>query len=352
MNKIGRLWAGKLYGTNTGNLAAELQSKDSTVKGVIRLMDDRWGPVVYGVAGIFNDSVIELTGEATQAPEGIQTGKVTIKAALTSDGSLRGEWSSTLGTGGTFILLPHDAATPIPPVPGALPEQLHTANRTLGAIRLYADDVRELISLLRRDFQQGRVIVTFRERGTDISKYANEFENDIARLGTLRYLKLLIQEPETYGINRIALVELNATGSNVIQVQGVQESWVVGKAEALAGFFREREKFLSTTFKKYGLNANTILFVGAIILLPELTIPRRIIFMLSVFLMLGGIYVLHSRFIPNALIRLSASKPTFFERVGPPTLSWLFTVSAGLVGTIIYGLLKREISFPAWLHFW
>jgi hypothetical protein len=194
------------------------------------------------------------------------------------------------------------------------------------------------------------VVVTFRERGTETSKYASEFENDIARLGTLRYLKLVIQEPEAYGINRLAIVELNATGSNDIRIQSVNDTWAVGKAEALVAFLREREKFLSTTFKKYGLNANTILFVGALILLPELTIPRRIIFMVAVFAMLGAIYVLHSCFIPNAIIRLSTSKPTFYERFGPPTLSWLFTVSAGLAGTIFYGFLKGEISLPAWLH--
>jgi hypothetical protein len=43
MAKIGRLWAGKLFGTNTGNLSAELDSTDSTVKGIIRLLDDHWG---------------------------------------------------------------------------------------------------------------------------------------------------------------------------------------------------------------------------------------------------------------------------------------------------------------------
>jgi hypothetical protein len=147
------------------------------------------------------------------------------------------------------------------------------------------------------------------------------------------------------------MVELNATGSNDIRVQGVQESWVLGKAETLAAFVHEREKFLSTTFKKYGLNANFLLFVGALILLPELSIPRRVIFMFVVFIMAGGIYYLHSRFIPNALIHLSASKPTLLERIGPPALSWFLTVAAGAVGIVINALLKGEMTIPAWLHF-
>jgi hypothetical protein len=349
MRKIGRFWAGKLFGTNTGNLAAELDSTDSTIKGVIRFMDDRWGPVVFSVAGTFDGSIAELKGQATQAPENVTTGEITIKAALSPDGSLRGQWSSTLGTGGNFILFPHDVPTQNQTIPGALPEQLHSAVRTFGAVRLYADDVRELIAFLKRDFNQGRIVVTFRERGNEISKYANEFENDIARLGVLRYLKLQIQEPEAYGINRLTIIELNATGSNEIRVQGIQESWVIGKAEALSAVLREREKFLSTTLNKYGLNANGFLFIAALILLPELSIPRRFIFMIFVFIMIAGITYLHSWFIPNALIRLSAAKPTLLERIRPQMISWLLTVSAGIVGAIVYGLLKGEISFPAWL---
>ncbi len=222
MSKIGRLWAGKLYGTNTGNLSADLDSTDSPIKGIIRFMDDRWGLVVFGVMGTFDGSTAEFTGKAIQAPENIITGEITVKASLSPDGNLRGEWFSTLGTGGTFVLFPHDVPVQTQIASGALPEQLHTATRTSGAVRLYADDVRELIALFKRDFNQFRVVVTFRERGSEISKYATDFENDFVRLGTLRYLKLQIQEPEAYGINRLAIIELNATGSNDIRVQGIQ----------------------------------------------------------------------------------------------------------------------------------
>ena len=72
--------------------------------------------------------------------------------------------------------------------------------------------------------------------------------------------------------------------------------------------------------------------------------------MFLVFVMLGGIDVLHSSFIPIALIRLSAAKPTFLERFGPPTISWFSTLFAGLAGAVIYGLLKGEISIAAWRH--
>ena len=153
-------------------------------------MDDRFGPVVYSVTGAFDGTSVDLTGTATQAPNSVEYGTITVKAKLTSDGSLRGQWTSTLGTGGTFVLFPHDVPEQNQSAPGSLPEQLHTATRTLGALRLFADDVRELIGLIRRDFGQGRVVVTYHERGTEISKYATDFENDLSRLDELRYLKL------------------------------------------------------------------------------------------------------------------------------------------------------------------
>jgi hypothetical protein len=142
-------------------------------------------PFVYGVTGTFDGSVVDLKGEAIQQPEGMTAGEVTIKGALQPDGNLRGEWSSTLGTGGTFVLFPHDVPSQNQATPGALPEQLYTAVRTIGAVRLYADDVRELITFIKRDFSQGRVIVTFRERGNESTKYADDFENGIPVLVNL-----------------------------------------------------------------------------------------------------------------------------------------------------------------------
>jgi hypothetical protein len=141
---------------------------------------------------------------------------------------------------------------------------------------------------------------------------------------------------------------LNAIGSNEIRVQGIQESWVIGKAEALAAFLRERQKFLTTTFQKYGLNVNFVLFVAAIILLPDLSVSRRFVFMILVVGILLGIAKLHSQFIPNALIRLPTSKPTLIERIWPQTFSWLATVGAAVVGAIIYGFLKGDLHFH-WL---
>jgi len=184
MSRIGRLWAGKIYGTNTGNVFAELTSADDGVHGEIRVMDDRFGPVVYRMAGTFDGTSLTLSGDAIHVSEGGETGTLTASAELSPEGHLRGQWSSTLGTGGTLHLFPHDRPTQGQAAPGSLPEQLHTATRPLGALRLYKDDVRGLIELLGRDFAVGRIVVTYPNRGSDVSKYVPDFEAEVPASGS------------------------------------------------------------------------------------------------------------------------------------------------------------------------
>lgn len=347
MARIGRLWAGKLFGTNTGNLAAEFDSTDTGFTGKVRFMDDQFGPVVYEVTGTFDGTTANLSGNAIQAPSGVQTGTVTAEVSLTPEGHLRGQWSTSMGTGGPLILFPHDAADKTQTSGSfTLPEQLHVANRTLGAIRLYLDDLQELIGFLRRDFAQDReVVVTYVERGNQISKYARDFLPTASHVGELRYIKLVIQEPEAYGINRYAQVELNATGENEVRVQGVQESWVIGKAEAIASHLRSHQKTLVTSFRKYGLNINGALFLIALVLLPELPLARRFAFLIVLIVVLAIILRLHTRFIPNVAIYLSDPKPGFFAQAWPQILSWLIAASAALFAAIVYGLLSGQLPF-------
>ncbi len=187
MNSFGKLWAGKLYSTNTGNLFLELNSSDGNLTGILRLSDDRFGLALYAVTGVFDGTSLELSGTPSQTPEGVDTGTISAKATLTPEGQLRGKWSSTIGAGGTFVLLPHDAALQRDSPSSLLPERIHTATRVVGAIRLYADDVQELIVFLGKDFAQGRVIVTYRERGNEISRYASDLIKDDVKPGELRY---------------------------------------------------------------------------------------------------------------------------------------------------------------------
>jgi hypothetical protein len=350
MSRLGKLWAGRLFGTNVGNLFVELNPTEGAFTGIVRFLDDRFGAVVYHINGTFDGINVRFSGNCIQSPDGIVNGEISAEGVLTPEGQIRGKWSSTLGTGGTFILHPHDAAQEAIPNQGLLPERMHTASRTLGAIRLYKADIEELIGFLSRDFLQGRVVVTYRERGSEISRYASDFLNEAARLGELRYLKLLIQEPEAYGINRFVFVELSDIGTNEIRVQGVQESWVIGKAETISSLLRAHQKAFATTFRTRGLNFNGLLALGALVALPELSMSKRAVFVIVIGFIILVIVNAHKRLIPNVVIYLSPKEPSTLERAWPQILSWIIAATSALVASIAYGLLKGELPNPlSWL---
>lgn len=338
MATLGKLWAGRVYGTNTGNLFAEFDISTEGVTGTLRLMDTLFGLTVYRVTGSF-DGTLRLHGEPVQAPIGINAGSIDVTATLTPEGRLRGEWRSLVGTAGTFEAYPHDVLPPDQRTAGAIeaPEQIFSSNISLGAIRLYAKDLWELIQFVRKDFVVGRPVATYAVRGNEVTRYFEDFQKEATGLGELRSLKVTIQEPEAHGINKVVIVELNALGQNEIRVQGINESWVVGKAEAIARTLRTFEKGLVTTYKKFGLTLNEVIFLAMIILIPAIeSLRQRAVFVAIVVMLLRFLYWLHSRIIPNAVIYLGEKEPTVFQRVWPSILSWLVAATASLAAAFVF----------------
>lgn len=351
MAGLGRHWAGRVFGTNTGNVYVELESSATGVNGVLRFNDIEQGVVVYDVEGTFADGELRLTGKP-QPSEEQQLGDLTVSAKLNAQGSFDGQWTTTLGTGGVFVLHPQNQQATAPAPGTAAPEQLHTVVRRVGAVRLYARDVRQLIDAVRQDFSHTRAIVTYRgggAQGTEIVRHADEFLQDSDKIQRLNYLKIGIAEPEAYGLNRNVTVELDGVGTNEIRVQAVQGSWALGKAEGLAAHVKQYEKRLVTSFRQFGLNVNSFILIGSLVALPELPLRERVVFVAFVFALVLGIARIHSRHIPNATIFLTAKTPGWIERSSPQILSWLVAATSAVAASVMYGLLKGELAWPDFL---
>src|SRR3546814_11732109 len=98
------------------------------------------------------------------------------------------------GTEGTFKLWPH--MTEVPAASGALvPEQLNTTTRSVGTVRLYAEDVRNLVNEISRDFTQNRVVITYPDKGGTKNIYSEKFEVSPQNFQEIIYLKLYITDP-------------------------------------------------------------------------------------------------------------------------------------------------------------
>ena len=146
------------------------------------------------------------------------------------------------------------------------------------------------------------------------------------------------------------MVELSAQGENQVRVQGVQDTWVQGKAETLAQLLRRRQKPLVTGVRRWGLNVNTLIALGSLVALPELEpIWARASFLAVVVLVIFLVSQLHARLIPSAVLHLSPKSPGWFDKVRPQVVDWLIAATSGILVSLAYGLLKGEIHLPSGL---
>lgn len=339
MAQLNKLWAGRVYGTNTGNLFIELDDTGPAVSGTLRFLDAAYGLALYSIVGTFGDT-LRLEGQPAVEPvQPISLGVLTVEARLTEEGNLRGTWHSSLGTGGTFEAYPHDINSPAPTAKpdGDVPEQIYTRNIALGAIRLYGDEIKRLIQYMKEDFRSGRVIATYNTRGSQVTKYVDDFLLEATALGDIEYLKIQVQEPEAHGINKLVVIEFNAHGANEVRVQGIRESWVVGKAEMLSGFLKNHQPTLVTTYKRFGLNLNSVIFLAMIILLPSIdSLTNRAIFVFGVVAIQQALLAIHVRFVPNASIHVGEAPPPVIERLWPTALSWIVAASSSLAAALLF----------------
>ncbi len=343
MSTLGKLWAGRVYGTNTGNVFLALDEDKEKLSGTFRFLDDQYGAAVYHVEGEYGET-ISLIGQPKQSREGVELGELTIQGTLTPEGYLKGKWESTLGTGGLFSLYPHgegqkEAAENL----AGVPEQFYNQNIQLGALILYEEDIRKLIGHVLVDFDSGRAIVTYNDGGPDVTKYADDFLKNPPEAAELKYLKIFVQEPDAHGVNKVVTVEVSSFGVNEVRVQGVRESWVIGKANALASAIKKNESTLVTTYKKFGLNLNQFIFLAMLVAIPDIdSLANRGIFVASIFILLTAFLWIHSKFIPNAKINLTKTKASAFERVWPTLVSWIVAASASLAAALLFKWLASD----------
>lgn len=329
MSNLAGPWAGRIFGTNTGNIFIEFSQDKSQLSGRVKISDDRFGISSYTFTGTENEQIV-LNCSPEQAPEGIEVGDVTVAGQLQPDGTLTGQWNSTIGSAGTFRLWPHN-------IEGSQqettePEQVYNRTVNIGSVRIFRDDIEGIFNLVQKDFVQGKLIVTYEQNENEVTKYADSFLQGIDHLLELRNIKLFIQEPEVAGINRTVNIDLLDHAGSSIRVSGVNESWVVGKAESLRRSLASYENHVITNYRKYGLNLNSGIFLVMIAFVPGITTwPKRLMFVAVVTFLLGVLYAAHSKMIPNTLILLEKRPAGAWARVWPTVLSWVIAVSSALV---------------------
>jgi hypothetical protein len=343
---LGRLWAGKAYGTNIGNLFLKLEGEDSALVGTLRINEPGVGLYAYSIAGSFDGSRLTLAGEPQTQLEGVIFGRLQVTATLSPRGELEGEWETAIGSAGTFILFPHDRSQ-VPGLGEETADQLHTARHHFGAIEIDREQIIALAENIQREFTKGRVIVTV-VAGSEQSRYLEDFEKLSFDADRAEIMKIFVQEAEGgRGINKVLSVEFGPH-VNWVMTQGPNESWVLGRLEKLKRDLKRFERTYATNVKRLGFGINQLLFVGAIIYLPSLAnLSDRAFLMLGIIALILAVDWLHRKYLPFAAIYLSKKPEGLLARVTPSIVSWLIAATAGIVATLLAGYLQGWLALPS-----
>lgn len=145
---LAKLWAGRIFGTNTGNVFAKLENDNNLIKGTLHIHEPGVGTVIYTIEGNFDGVNISFTGTPESQPENAILGLLSGSGKLNPKGELSGEWSTTIGTAGPFVLYPHDAGNT--PQETSSHEQLHTARAYFGAVSIDKDRLMSLSDQIQK----------------------------------------------------------------------------------------------------------------------------------------------------------------------------------------------------------
>lgn len=333
---LGHLWAGKVFGTSTGNLFVKFEGEDNALKGSLHFNDDQSGLVVYKIEGSFDGNRLSFNGKSEIQKEGIEYGQLKATATLQATGRMDGVWETDIGSAGTFVLFPHSGA--VPTLSGiAEPDQMHTARHNFGPILVEREQIIMLAENVQREFSKNRLVITY-TAGSDQTRYLDDFKQYTSRHDQTTFLKIFAREPDGTGIDKVITIEFGPE-VNYVMAQSSSESWSLGEVEKLKRDIQRFQRVYAT--KNLGVGINQIMLLGTIVFLPSLgNLRDRAILMIGVLALIYGVNWLHTRYLPHAAIYLSERKSSWFTRFIPSAASWIIGIAASVVATLLGAYLK------------
>lgn len=335
-------WAGKAYGTNIGNVFLKLEGEDQTLTGTLRMNEPGMAVAVYTVQGRFEPPALTLTGQSQVQVEGLEFGDLMATGTMNARGEIHGDWESTIGTAGIFVLYPHIGGEQ--PENGSITDQFHIARHNFGVIEVDRDQVIDIAENIRRDFPQ--VVVTV-VAGTEQAHYLEDFKKLKFTDDKAELLKIFARKPDEKGTDQVIAIEFGPHVNTAV-TQGANRAWVLGQLETLKHELKQYERNYITNFKRWGLSINQLLLLGAIVLLPSFSsLLDRAIFMIAGLVLIVGVNWLHSRYLPFAAIHLREKKKGFFKRFGLSAASWVLGIVAAVFAALLGAYLQGWLEKPA-----
>jgi hypothetical protein len=319
-----------------------LDGEDAALTGTLRINEQGVGIAVYTVQGAFEAPTLTLTGEPQAQIEDVEFGQLTVTGTMNGKGEIHGDWQTTVGSAGTFVLYPHTGEEQPSDVQRA--EQFHTARHNYGAIEIDRQQITEIAESIRRDFPS--VIVTV-VAGTEQARYLEDFKQLQFGIDRAEIIKIFAQKPDGTGANQVVSIEFGPQ-TNTAMTQGANEAWVLGRLETLKRDLKRYERTYITNFKRWGIGINQLMLLAAIVFLPSLGgLKDRAILMGVVLTLIFGVNWLHSRYVPYAAIHLREKKQGWLGKAWPRVASWGIGIMAAVIGTLAAAYLQGALKIPA-----
>jgi hypothetical protein len=336
----------------------ELDRQGDALSGQLLLIEPGLGTTRARILGTWTDKegieaeIDQFTAEFSVAIQLPQKGR--LQGTLDAAGSvISGQWQTDAGTGGRFVLvygpkidpaLPAQAATkgevqPPQPVSASL-GPLVTTTLTLGTVRLDRDALANLVEVLRNGLSVENPAINVSHQGHEMIHLGMQsLDREPSLPVIVETVIISASEPTNNTGNRTVVVRLTKDGPNTIFVSGYDQVWVEGKARQVELFLSNHMSRFAGFWRKYGNNANGVLFLILLGLLPSVPSLRdRFVvlaasFLLLVVMRLSWAKIAHSR------IYLQEKLVPFHLKYS----DWILTPLAVLLSGLIALLIARYI---------
>lgn len=266
---------------------------------------------------------------------------------------MTGEWATDLNSEGRFVLVHGpkiDPALQEPPVqtrevqtpePEAMQNSpLLTTTLFAGTVRLGRPDLGRLVEVVRNGMSVEDPAINLSHNGREyIHLGMQSLEAEASLPAIVETIIISASEPASKTGNRTVVVRLTKEGPNSIFVSGYDRVWVEGKASQVDLFLSSRKSRFAGFWRKYGNNANGVLFLILLGLLPSVpSLPNRIIVVFAAFLLLIVLRLSWAK-IAHTRIFLQEGLVPFYIKYA----EWILTPLAALLSGIIALLIARYI---------
>ncbi|MFS8183650.1 hypothetical protein ACMG4P_19145 [Pseudovibrio denitrificans] len=340
---IAKRWAGFAYGTNTGKLFLKLDGDDDQLTGTLHHNEPGVGVIVYDIKGKFEGSSLSFSGSPQANLALVNLGDLSAHGSLNANGNVRGDWSTTVGTAGTFELYPHAHSENHQSEPQPSGEKLHTARHQFGAISIDRAEIIEIADTIQKEFKNSNLVITISGQ-TEQSLYLSDFKEKHSEFKEAVVVTLRASEAETNNINKVVQVDFGPI-HNGLMTQGANEAWVLGFKEKLTFAVKPYQKFYATKFNKLGVTLNQIALILTVTYVPSIDwTPGRFIFVAWVLLLLTAINYLHKKYLPFASFNFSQKPRGFFAKIWPSLLSLIIATTAAIAAALPVAYLQNLLK--------